>query len=1066
VSDKANLLDQICSELGIAFDVDHYRALVARADSPPSVAILGLVSRGKSTLVNELIGMELCPVSAKGETVATVEISAGPPNTRAWADDGSQIDIDSNPMGFSRRIRRDAIPNAVRATFAGSLRLPPGVVIVDTPGIDDAATVDQQLSYLERHWTRSGSSAALVVVSVPPGLGRTDVDFIGSARKIFGRSMTVVVKAIDSSIDSESLAQVAEEVERHLGHAPITLPNSNETGSWRAGKTALVDAEIDRLMNVARTTANQTADDLNGIIKLLCQAIDELPTGKLKTLGAHAQNAKTVDPELGRRVSNRIASLQNEIAKQDLIARQREVDKKQRFWDQQVAQLVGLLPGSAQRFNTSHREPLAELAALASQGSEAALKAIVPYMALTIDERTRAGLTVIRLLKAFKVRDMPSVLAECDLSETELESLVRGRLSDSEAIQILNKTKFLRSVERLEWTGLTKLYGCASTDQVRQAVGTASIAFLERRIGEISDKLNGLYLGGNFDKSLMSLSGFSDRISWIEKELATTTLQRTHELQVRNILQEVGPLGKRLTQKYLELLQLEQAELLSQSPLVSASSAKQRRDYLLPLTLWLERQGLANQEAVRFFRDEDRLLEWARRCESERLRCVREIERTKQIRLGIRVGALFANTALLYLGVRLIISGANPFFLYPVAVILLGVSLLFLVGEELEPLEWTDLVVPTVYGDPPEKKVEDEPNLFEKLKESIVDFYRRQRWRTDSTWGRPALLLTLGTIFVMIVVSGYHAHHIERSKDPDSVLSTRTFDVISAPPTVSTATPDTVTRTSNQTTLTSDSSTSTSTVAEVVVSTATSLEPSQGMPMAPDPTSLPQPATSIPMGSSILVINGCEIRPMTICGDPKQGPDGFVVGGADLRFADLRLVDLQGADLTAADLHGAWLTGSNLSKSILVMADLSSASLAQSDLRGASLASARLWDVNLSEANLTGADLYEASLYGSDLRGAILALANLRYAMFPFADLSGVNFSEVLNADLTDVNFVGALLVDANLVDTDLSFSDLSGANLSGANLSGANLTGANLTGANLTGANLSGANLTGVTGY
>jgi hypothetical protein len=90
------------------------------------------------------------------------------------------------------------------------------------------------------------------------GLGRTDAEFIESARKIFGRSLTVVVKATDSTVDAEDLSQVAEQVERHLGRAPIVLENGEPSRIWRAGKTAVLDAEIDRLMVTAKTDADQT----------------------------------------------------------------------------------------------------------------------------------------------------------------------------------------------------------------------------------------------------------------------------------------------------------------------------------------------------------------------------------------------------------------------------------------------------------------------------------------------------------------------------------------------------------------------------------------------------------------------------------------------------------------------------------------------------------------------------------------------------------------------------------------------------------------------------------------
>ena len=67
-------------------------------------------------------------------------------------------------------------------------------------------------------------------------------------------------------------------------------------------------------------------------------------------------------------------------------------------------------------------------------------------------------------------------------------------------------------------------------------------------------------------------------------------------------------------------------------------------------------------------------------------------------------------------------------------------------------------------------------------------------------------------------------------------------------------------------------------------------------------------------------------------------------------------------------------------------------------------------------------------------------------------DLSG--------ADLSNVNFNGACLVEANLKNANLSQANLKDAYLNGANLSGANLEAAELSCANFSGANLTNANL------
>ena len=106
----------------------------------------------------------------------------------------------------------------------------------------------------------------------------------------------------------------------------------------------------------------------------------------------------------------------------------------------------------------------------------------------------------------------------------------------------------------------------------------------------------------------------------------------------------------------------------------------------------------------------------------------------------------------------------------------------------------------------------------------------------------------------------------------------------------------------------------------------------------------------------------------------------------------------------------------------------------------------RLAQTNLIGANLANIDLGGANLIGANLTGADLKGANL----------IGTSFSYI---DLTGANLTGANLSNIFLTNTSLRKANLTGANLTNANLIKANLRGTNLTGANLRGADLTGAN-------
>lgn len=115
-------------------------------------------------------------------------------------------------------------------------------------------------------------------------------------------------------------------------------------------------------------------------------------------------------------------------------------------------------------------------------------------------------------------------------------------------------------------------------------------------------------------------------------------------------------------------------------------------------------------------------------------------------------------------------------------------------------------------------------------------------------------------------------------------------------------------------------------------------------------------------------------------------------------------------------------------------------------------------NLNLSKTILSGLDLSEFNFVW-----AILNEANLDSCDLYLADLSNVKFqnASLKNADLRKANLLQADLTGANLTGADLSYADLRNANLSGANLTDAKLINANLAMACLKKVNFNNADLT-----
>ncbi len=111
-----------------------------------NVSVLGEFKRGKSTLVNALLGLDLMPTGVLPLTAVATEVVYGPPGATVVHVDGSTEEIDlsrlsdyvteaGNPAN-ERQVRR------VEARVPADL-LRPGIVLVDTPGIGSVFRHDE-----------------------------------------------------------------------------------------------------------------------------------------------------------------------------------------------------------------------------------------------------------------------------------------------------------------------------------------------------------------------------------------------------------------------------------------------------------------------------------------------------------------------------------------------------------------------------------------------------------------------------------------------------------------------------------------------------------------------------------------------------------------------------------------------------------------------------------------------------------------------------------------------------------------------------------------------------------
>ena len=225
--------------------------------------VVGEFKRGKSTLLNALVGESLLPtgvppvttvptrVRAAGERRALVRFLDGSEREIPRAELGEYVDEARNPGN------RRGVASVEACVVAG---LPPGVVMVDVPG----------LGSVHGHNTASAlaalpeADAALVVVSVDPPIGEAEIRLLRSVREHAAR-VDVVLNKIDYLDDAQRRAALdftREALGRHgfgeLGVWPVSAREGLEARlrrdelGWRRSGMEALSAHLARFLEHER----------------------------------------------------------------------------------------------------------------------------------------------------------------------------------------------------------------------------------------------------------------------------------------------------------------------------------------------------------------------------------------------------------------------------------------------------------------------------------------------------------------------------------------------------------------------------------------------------------------------------------------------------------------------------------------------------------------------------------------------------------------------------------------------------------------------------------------------
>jgi hypothetical protein len=267
VADELGELAALARRSGVASSARALEELAARVrEDRFRLLVVGQFKRGKSTLVNALLGEEVLPMGVLPLTSVATEIVAGPEReARIRYRDGRGERVGLERLGDF--VSEAGNPSNRKGVTAVQVRLPApllerGVAIVDTPGI--GSTVEANTQAAEE--ATEDADAAVAVLGSDPPLTREEAEYL---RRVTSRAAHVLyVQNKADTLAPEELEQVLAFHRRLLAEAgggpagagapPRILPVSARRGllarlrgdaaEWEASGMGELERELERFL--------------------------------------------------------------------------------------------------------------------------------------------------------------------------------------------------------------------------------------------------------------------------------------------------------------------------------------------------------------------------------------------------------------------------------------------------------------------------------------------------------------------------------------------------------------------------------------------------------------------------------------------------------------------------------------------------------------------------------------------------------------------------------------------------------------------------------------------------
>lgn len=215
----------VCQILGEDFTerlIEWDKAITKRRTEPFSLVVLGDFKRGKSTIINAILGKSITPVNVAPETFTINSISYGEtPSAEAVLKNGQRITLTADDLVRERleKLMR-AFPDTLDyIDIRDNAELLKEIRIVDTPGLSDLDCLDKQVQdYLVN------ADAIIYVASALSPFSESEQFFLAShIRPMSFNKLYVLVNMIDAMNSEEDMDRIINRVRERC---EMIMPNA------------------------------------------------------------------------------------------------------------------------------------------------------------------------------------------------------------------------------------------------------------------------------------------------------------------------------------------------------------------------------------------------------------------------------------------------------------------------------------------------------------------------------------------------------------------------------------------------------------------------------------------------------------------------------------------------------------------------------------------------------------------------------------------------------------------------------------------------------------------------